>query len=57
MPSLVTPALPAGTLAALTQPTIPGDGGLRLRPWRAADAPTGTGFHTPHSPRHPAAPT
>ena len=40
MPSLVTPALPAGTLAALTQPTITGGGGLRLRPWRAADAPT-----------------
>lgn len=39
MPSLVPPALPAGTLAALTQPTLDGGGGLRLRPWRAADAP------------------
>ncbi len=36
----MTPALPAGTLAALTQPSLDGDGGLRLRPWRAADAAT-----------------
>jgi RimJ/RimL family protein N-acetyltransferase len=40
VPSLVTPALPAGTLAALTQPSLDGDDGLRLRPWRAADADT-----------------
>lgn len=36
----MTPALPAGTLAALTQPSLDGEGGLRLRPWRAADAAT-----------------
>ncbi|MEV4514753.1 GNAT family N-acetyltransferase [Dactylosporangium sp. NPDC049525] len=40
MPSLVPPALPAGTLAALTQPTLDGADGLRLRPWRAEDAAT-----------------
>ena len=39
MPSLVTPALPAGTLAAFVQPVLHGDG-LRLRPWQAADADT-----------------
>ncbi|WP_229075827.1 GNAT family N-acetyltransferase [Actinoplanes sp. DH11] len=36
MPSLVTPALPAGTLSALTQPSIGGDG-LLLRPWQPSD--------------------
>ncbi|MFC5002958.1 GNAT family N-acetyltransferase [Dactylosporangium cerinum] len=46
MPSLVTPALPAGTLAALTQPSLDGDGGLRLRPWRAADADTVVAAYT-----------
>lgn len=40
MPSLVTPALPAGTLAALTQPSLDGGDGVRLRPWRAVDAAT-----------------
>jgi RimJ/RimL family protein N-acetyltransferase len=38
MPSLVTPARPAGTMAASAQPEIPGDG-VRLRPWREADRP------------------
>jgi RimJ/RimL family protein N-acetyltransferase len=38
MPSLVTPALPAGTLSGSDQPVLAGEG-LRLRPWRAADAP------------------
>ncbi|MEU0554361.1 GNAT family N-acetyltransferase [Dactylosporangium sp. NPDC006015] len=36
MPSLVTPALPVGTLAASVQPVLDGDG-LRLRPWLPAD--------------------
>ncbi|GAA4593039.1 RimJ/RimL family protein N-acetyltransferase [Actinoplanes octamycinicus] len=38
MPSLVTPALAAGTLAASAQPEIAGDGVL-LRPWQASDRP------------------
>ncbi|MEV6347773.1 GNAT family N-acetyltransferase [Actinoplanes sp. NPDC051851] len=38
MPSLTTPALATGTLAALLQPEITGDGVL-LRPWREADHP------------------
>ena len=38
MPSLVTPALPPGTLSAHPQPVL-GDGALRLRPWAAADVP------------------
>ncbi|GAA3243409.1 GNAT family N-acetyltransferase [Dactylosporangium siamense] len=46
MPSLVTPALPAGTLAALTQPSLDGADGLRLRPWRAADADTVVAAYT-----------
>ncbi|BCY14892.1 GNAT family N-acetyltransferase [Actinoplanes sp. L3-i22] len=47
MPSLVTPALATGTLAASTQPEIPGDD-LLLRPWRAADrAAVVTGFADP----------
>ncbi|WP_106316446.1 GNAT family N-acetyltransferase [Actinoplanes italicus] len=36
MPSLVTPALPAGSLASTDQPDITGDGVL-LRPWHADD--------------------
>ncbi|BCJ42843.1 acetyltransferase [Actinoplanes ianthinogenes] len=36
MPLLVTPALSAGTLAAIAQPEIAGDGVL-LRPWRVTD--------------------
>ena len=40
MPLLVTPALPTGTLRSTPQPTLPVDGELTLRPWRAADAPT-----------------
>ncbi|GLY00998.1 GNAT family N-acetyltransferase [Actinoplanes sp. NBRC 101535] len=39
MPSLVTPALPAGTLAALEQPVLDGADGVRLRPWRESDVP------------------
>ncbi|MFJ6557620.1 GNAT family N-acetyltransferase [Streptomyces luteogriseus] len=39
MPYLISPVLTAGTLAARPQPTLPADGGLVLRPWRAADAP------------------
>ncbi|MET7425166.1 GNAT family N-acetyltransferase [Dactylosporangium sp. NPDC005555] len=39
MPSLLTPALPAGSLAGSIQPVLDGDG-VRLRPWRAADADT-----------------
>ena len=37
MPSLITPALPAGSLASRPQPEIIGDGVL-LRPWRSADS-------------------
>lgn len=38
MPDLVAPALPAGHLNRLAQPSLPFDG-LILRPWRASDAP------------------
>ena len=38
MPSLVTPALPPGTLSAHPQPVL-ADGPLRLRPWAEADVP------------------
>ena len=38
MPSLVDPALPPGVLRALTQPRLPVDDDLALRPWRADDA-------------------
>lgn len=38
VPSLVTPALPLGTMAALTQPEIIANG-ITLRPWRASDLP------------------
>ncbi|MBP1784963.1 MULTISPECIES: GNAT family N-acetyltransferase [Micromonospora] len=34
------PAVPAGTLAAGPQPTLPAEGGLVLRPWADGDAPT-----------------
>ncbi|MFC4146911.1 GNAT family N-acetyltransferase [Micromonospora mangrovi] len=37
MPSLVTPAVPAGSMAALPQPEIPADGVL-LRPWQPGDS-------------------
>ncbi len=36
MPSLVTPALPPGSLSGLPQPEIRGNG-LLLRPWQPAD--------------------
>ncbi|WP_328462228.1 GNAT family N-acetyltransferase [Actinoplanes sp. NBC_00393] len=36
MPSLYTPALPAGTLSSLPQPVITDDG-LQLRPWQESD--------------------
>ncbi|GGX09886.1 GNAT family N-acetyltransferase [Streptomyces lomondensis] len=39
MPFLIGPVLTAGTLAHRPQPTLPADGGLLLRPWRAGDAP------------------
>lgn len=36
----ITPAIPAGTLSASAQPSIPShDGALLLRPWEAEDAP------------------
>ena len=37
MPLLVTPALPAGALRALGQPTLAVDERLALRPWRPSD--------------------
>jgi [ribosomal protein S5]-alanine N-acetyltransferase len=47
MPSLVTPALPAGSLASRDQTAITGDGVL-LRPWTPADRPAVvTGFADP----------
>ncbi|WP_020388440.1 GNAT family N-acetyltransferase [Kribbella catacumbae] len=39
MPLLVDPALPPGTLSNLEQPHLRVDEELRLRPWRASDAP------------------
>ncbi|MGC4814368.1 GNAT family N-acetyltransferase [Micromonospora sp. DT228] len=39
MPSLVTSALPAGSLGAQAQPDLPVRPGLALRPWRVDDAP------------------
>ncbi|MGC4816214.1 GNAT family N-acetyltransferase [Micromonospora sp. DT63] len=39
MPLLVTPAVPAGRLAAQEQPHLPVRPGLALRPWRDDDAP------------------
>ncbi|MFJ7295651.1 GNAT family N-acetyltransferase [Streptomyces collinus] len=39
MPFLISPVLTAGTLAGRPQPALPADGGLRLRSWRAGDAP------------------
>jgi hypothetical protein len=36
VPNLAPPAVPAGALAALTQPELE-SGRLRLRPWRPAD--------------------
>jgi len=41
VPSLVTPALPTGTMAALTQPEIAANG-IVLRPWQASDRPVVT---------------
>jgi ribosomal-protein-alanine N-acetyltransferase len=38
VPVLVPPALPTGCLRTLQQPSLPVDGGLSLRPWRASDA-------------------
>ena len=38
MPRLVLPVLPAGSLATLAQPVLPG-AGFVLRPWRPEDAP------------------
>jgi RimJ/RimL family protein N-acetyltransferase len=42
MPALVPPVLPAGHFAQSEQPTLPAEGGLRLRPWHTADAPAVT---------------
>ncbi|MDO0928515.1 GNAT family N-acetyltransferase [Streptomyces sp. TG1A-8] len=39
MPSLIRPVLATGSLNRAPQPTLPADGGLVLRPWRAEDAP------------------
>lgn len=39
MPSLVDPRIPAGRLGSAPQPELPAGDGLRLRPWRTADAP------------------
>ncbi|MET9578410.1 GNAT family N-acetyltransferase [Streptomyces massasporeus] len=39
MPFLISPVLTTGTLTDRPQPTLPADGGLGLRPWRAGDAP------------------
>lgn len=38
VPSLVPPAIPAGSLAALGQPTLEAGGGALLRPWLISDA-------------------
>ena len=38
VPSLATPALPPGTIAALAQPAISANG-IALRPWQASDGP------------------
>jgi ribosomal-protein-alanine N-acetyltransferase len=38
VPSLVAPAIPAGTLATSGQPVLPIGSGALLRPWRLADA-------------------
>ncbi|MEV3859685.1 GNAT family N-acetyltransferase [Streptomyces sp. NPDC050095] len=38
MPSLVTPLIPAGSLADSPQPSLPVAGGLLARPWRLTDA-------------------
>lgn len=39
VPSLATPAVPPGSMAALTQPEIHANG-LLLRPWQPSDRPT-----------------
>jgi [ribosomal protein S5]-alanine N-acetyltransferase len=39
MPSLVTPAVPVGSLAARPQPTVTAGGAVLLRPWSLGDAP------------------
>lgn len=39
MPYLNSPVVPAGTLARVPQPSLPGGDGLLLRPWQAKDAP------------------
>lgn len=38
MPVLVTSTVPAGSLAALSQPTLPAGNGVLLRPWSVDDA-------------------
>jgi ribosomal-protein-alanine N-acetyltransferase len=38
MPSLVTPTVPAGSLAVQIQPTLAAGGGVLLRPWSLGDA-------------------
>ncbi|WP_159392377.1 GNAT family N-acetyltransferase [Streptomyces niveus] len=38
VPSLVTPAIPSGSLAAIGQPTLAVAGGALLRPWLISDA-------------------
>jgi ribosomal-protein-alanine N-acetyltransferase len=39
MPSLIAPAVSAGTIAGSPQPVLPAAGGLVLSPWEPADAP------------------
>jgi Acetyltransferase (GNAT) domain len=39
MPSLVTSAVPAGSIAARSQPTLTAGSGVLLRPWSLGDAP------------------
>jgi len=39
MTSLVTPAVPAGTMSALSQPTLGAEVGLIIRPWVLSDSP------------------
>src|ERR1700751_5275938 len=41
MPSLPTPAVPAGSLAMRPQPTLTAGSGVLLRPWSLGDAQAG----------------
>ncbi len=39
MPRLVDPAIPAGRMRAMTQPSLEVDHGVTMRPWTTSDAP------------------